>query len=342
MNNIFKSKLIKTLLYISIIIGLSILILKIDVIREIMYILLFSFILSYVLKPIKKFLVHRGIKSKNAALILVVSVILGVIVIFTVLIPSIFKESLNIGNYLDEVQKYTNILHEKLKLVGNNKTIYKILDTLYNKGYMYFIKLFNKLLDSTVSIGENILEFIMVPIITYYFLSDSEYIENKALLFCPLKGRKIIKRINEDIDKILGRYIVSQFILCFLVGILTFIVLIIFKVKFPIMLSIANGVFNIIPYFGPVIGMVPPIIIAFIQSPKLGLYTFICLYLIQLVEGNIISPKVTGESVSMHPLAVIIVLLIGGEIGGFLGMVLAVPISVIIKVIYEDINYYLF
>jgi predicted PurR-regulated permease PerM len=60
------------------------------------------------------------------------------------------------------------------------------------------------------------------------------------------------------------------------------------------------------------------------------------------VEGNIISPKITGDSISMHPLTVILLLVIGDKIAGFAGMVLAVPIGVVLKIIYEDLNYYLF
>ncbi|MCS4470673.1 AI-2E family transporter [Clostridium botulinum] len=103
-----------------------------------------------------------------------------------------------------------------------------------------------------------------------------------------------------------------------------------------------NGFFNIIPYFGPVIGSLPAILIAFTKSPKTALWALILLYFIQQIEGDILSPKITGDSVDMHPLTVILLLLIGGKIYGFAGMVLAIPIGVIMKIIYEDLNYYLF
>ena len=63
---------------------------------------------------------------------------------------------------------------------------------------------------------------------------------------------------------------------------------------------------------------------------------------IQQIEGNILSPQITGNSINMHPFIIIILLLIGDKFGGFMGMILVVPIAVIIKVIYDDINYYLF
>ena len=114
------------------------------------------------------------------------------------------------------------------------------------------------------------------------------------------------------------------------------------RVKFPLWLSILNGVFNIIPYFGPIFGAVPVVFIALLESPTKALWAALAILIIQQVEGNILSPKITGNSTNMHPLVIIILLLIGESFCGFVGMILAVPIGVIIKVIYEDINYYIF
>ncbi|MDB2111168.1 AI-2E family transporter, partial [Clostridium paraputrificum] len=130
--------------------------------------------------------------------------------------------------------------------------------------------------------------------------------------------------------------------LSLIVGVITFIALILIRVKFPLWLSILNGIFNIIPYFGPIFGAVPVVFIAFLESPTKALWAALAILIIQQVEGNILSPKITGNSTNMHPLVIIILLLIGESFCGFVGMILAVPIGVIIKVIYEDINYYIF
>lgn len=113
-------------------------------------------------------------------------------------------------------------------------------------------------------------------------------------------------------------------------------------VRFAFILAVLNGILNIIPYFGPIIGGIPAVIIALIDSPVKALWTIIGVFILQQIEGNILSPKITGDSTNMHPIIIIILLLIGEKMGGFLGMVLAVPIGVIIKVIYDDINDYLF
>lgn len=114
------------------------------------------------------------------------------------------------------------------------------------------------------------------------------------------------------------------------------------KVDYPVILSVLNGFFNIIPYFGPIFGSVPAVLIALLKSPRSALYTVIWLYILQTVEGNLLSPKITGDSISMHPFFVIILLILGGRAGGIAGMVLSVPIGAAVLVIMDDINYYLF
>ena len=130
--------------------------------------------------------------------------------------------------------------------------------------------------------------------------------------------------------------------LCLIIGVLSFILLLILRVKFPLVLSIINAVANIIPYFGPIIGGVPIIFIALTGSVTKGIIAAIGVILIQQVEGNFLAPKITGDSTNMHPIIIIILLVLGDKIGGVIGMVLIVPIAVIIKVIYDDIDYYLF
>lgn len=301
-----------------------------------------SFILAYSLKPLINLMIDKGINKRVAALTIILVTIAITIISIIIIIPSLFKESLNINNALYKIQSYLEELYNKLMPLRNNKTMFVILDTIYSNINKMLSEMLNKIFKGALNIGENLLTLSIVPIIVYYFLADSEIIFNKFLILFPVKIRAIVKKIFGDIDKILGRYIVSQFILCAIVGILTFVALICLHVDFPLILSLLNAIFNIIPYFGPLFGGIPAVLVAFLGSTKTAIWTFVCLQLIQQIEGNILSPKITGDSVSMHPLTVIILLIIGGKIGGFIGMVLAVPVGVVIKIIYEDINYYLF
>lgn len=342
MKEIKRKKLYKYLIFFVIILLVIFLSLKSSVIREVLYLLFISFTISYTLKPIQKRMEQGRLNKSTAALILICMLILMVLAIFIVLIPSMLKESLNINNTLESIQKFIDTFYLKLKPISNNKTIYIIMDNIYGKMNNYLVGSFANIFDTLLNIGQNIVTIAVIPIMSYYFLSDGDYIENKLLNFLPVKSRNVVRKISCDIDKILGRYIVSQLMLCMIIGVATFIILIGLRVNFPVILSLLNAFFNIVPYFGPIFGAVPAILIALIDSPQQALWTAVWLYMLQQIEGNILSPKITGDSISMHPLTVILLLIIGGEAAGFLGMILAVPLGVIVKVIYEDLNYYLF
>ncbi|MBL4935117.1 AI-2E family transporter [Clostridium sp. YIM B02515] len=315
---------------------------RIPVVKEVYSLILISFIISYSLRPIHKAMVERGINNSASAIIIILLLALIAVGGIVVIIPSIFRESLNVNTTLIKIQAFIENFYERLKPVSSNKTIYAILDIVYSNINKVLIDIFNKMFKGVMNIGGNLLSIAVVPIVVYYFLSDGDTIGNRVLVLFPTKARGMIKKIWRDIDKILGRYILSQFLLCAIIGIFTFIILLVLKVDYPIILSLLNALFNIIPYFGPLFGAIPAILVAFLSSTKTAIWTAVWLYLIQQIEGNIISPKITGDSVSMHPVIVIILLIIGGKIGGFIGMVLAIPVGVIIKVVYEDLNYYMF
>lgn len=335
-------KAFKTLLILFIIFLMLYVFLNSTIVKDVVYLIVMSFILAYSLRPLISLLKDKGINKRAAALSIILVSIAITIISIIIIIPSLFKESLSINNALYKIQNYLEGMYNNLIPLRNNKTMFVILDTLYSNINKILSEMLNKIFKGALNIGGNLLTLSIVPIIVYYFLADSEIIFNKFLIFFPVKIRAVVKKIFGDIDKILGRYIVSQFILCAIVGLLTFIVLILLHVDFPLILSLLNALFNIIPYFGPLLGGMPIVLVAFLGSTKTAIWTAICLQIIQQIEGNILSPKITGDSVSMHPLTVIILLIIGGKIGGFIGMVLAVPVGVVIKIIYEDLNYYLF
>lgn len=336
-----KKKFKNIIIWISVII-LVYIFYKSDIIRNIFYIIFISFVVAYTLKPFNDYLVSKGIKRGIGSIILLSGVCVVIASSIVFLIPVMIKESASMSKTSREIYNYIIVISEKLKLMKNNSSDNKVFFMIYTKMDLIVKEFVNGLIDLSFKVWQNLLAIAVIPVISYYFLSDGNNIKNKFLILFSIKWRNIIRKTMSDIDKNLSRYIVGQLTLSIIVGIFTFVVLFILKVDYPVILSVLNGIFNIVPFFGPVLGAVPVIIVAFIESPRLALWTAIWLYIIQIIEGNIIFPKITGDTISMHPLLVIILLLIGEKLGGFVGMILVIPISVIIKVIYEDLNYYLY
>lgn len=313
-----------------------------DSVKSISNIIIVSFILSYVLIPIRDVIEEKfKIGRKISSMIIILLILLIVISTIVVLIPTLFNEISNISNIFDTIGTFLENLYSKLKLDD-----FPVVNNIYNraieKGNYMLNEFSTSAIDKILTTSNNLISLAVIPVIMYYFLSDGRTFFNKTLLIIPAEKRGFIKNIISDIDKVLSKYIAGQFLLCIIIGVLTFLLLIIFKVKFPLWISLLNAAFNIIPYFGPIFGAIPAIVVAFIDSPIKGFYIILGMAIIQQLEGNILSPKITGNSINMHPFIIIILLLIGDKFGGFMGMILVVPIAVILKVLYDDINYYLF
>ncbi|MCB2292286.1 AI-2E family transporter [Clostridium algoriphilum] len=342
MKKINTKKLIITIIIIFIFALILSVAIKIPIVKQLVNLVFISFIVSYILKPLYMLLIKKGINKKAAASLIIIGLLCLILLTFVVVIPSIFRESLHINKAINDLGKYLINANMKIKVLSSNEVMSSVINTIYHKANVQILVIFNKIFDSIMGLGENLLTYMVAPLIIYYFLCDSENMINKTLIVFPPESRNIIKKIIEDIDKVLGRYIISQLILCGIITIATFFILIFMKIDFPLILSLINGIFNIIPYFGPIFGIIPIILIGLLASPKIALYTAMWVFALQQIEGSILSPKIIGESISMHPLTVILLLTIGGKVGGILGMILAVPLGVVFKVIYEDINYYLF
>ena len=336
----YKGLIVK--LIISIIIAISIVMIYafVEPIRAVTNLLIISIVIAYTLKPLRNYFCEKlHISYKKSSLLIILLLLLSFVGLIYCIVPTMLNESGNFGVMLDSIEEYILSLAARFKLDR-----LPIFETIYiqigEKINMILSNTSTHLVDNLIDMGENLVTLAIVPITTYYFLADSKLIYNKLLLVLPTDKRVIVKNIN--IDKILSRYILSQLLLCLIIGVLSFILLLILRVKFPLVLSIINAVANIIPYFGPIIGGVPIIFIALTGSVTKGIIAAIGVILIQQVEGNFLAPKITGDSTNMHPIIIIILLVLGDKIGGVIGMVLIVPIAVIIKVIYDDIDYYLF
>lgn len=312
------------------------------VFREVINIIIVSAILAYILRPLRNFILNKSKLSKKVStLIIMLSIFLVIVLLLLMIIPKIFNEIRNLPNLINKLMAYLGYIEQKIEESKSS-----ILNLIYNeiktKSWKLIMSVSNDTINRIINFSSNIVSVAIIPIVTYYFLSDGTNISNKLYLLVPIEKRNLTKKIIEDINLLLERYIVSQILLSLITGIMCFILFLILDIKFMLLLAIINGVFNVVPYFGAFFGGVPAVLIAFMDSPIKGLWVIIGILIVQQIEGNILAPKITAESTNIHPLLIIILLLIGERTSGVVGMILAIPIGVILKVIYDDLNYYLF
>lgn len=179
---------------------------------------------------------------------------------------------------------------------------------------------------STLTIVKNILIglIVMVYLLNMKDLLRRQFRKLLFALFSQKKAKSIIEEM-QYVHRVFGGFILGKIIDSIIIGILTFFVLSLMKMPYTLLVSVIVGVTNVIPFFGPFIGAIPCFFLILLTSPIQSLYFAIAILIIQQIDGNIIGPKVLGDSTGLSSFWVLFSILLFGGLFGFVGMIIAVP-----------------
>ena len=249
------------------------------------------------------------------------------------LIDSIVGLVNNIPQYLNDVTKLTN------EVVGNINL---------REAINYFISIVSNLLpvvgNFIVGATSSILNIIIGIIVSIYILIDKEKFMalGKKITYALFseESAKFVLKLATKSNMTFSRFIGGKILDSAIIGVLTFIILTIFKMPYVLLISVIIGVTNIIPFFGPFIGGIPAAIIILFVSPIQALWFIVIIIVIQQIDGNIIGPKILGDSIGISAFWILFSLLVAAKFMGFVGMIIGVPLFAIfysiIKEIIED------
>ena len=176
--------------------------------------------------------------------------------------------------------------------------------------------------------------FFIGIVICVYFLNSKEYFaaQSKKLILVLFKEKRSEKLLNlaRFTNLQFGKFINGKLIDSLIIGIICFIFMTIFGWHYALLISCIIGLTNIIPFFGPFIGAIPSALLLAVVDPKEALYFVIFIIILQQVDGNIIGPKILGETTGLSSFWVMFAILVGGGLFGFPGMILGIPIFAVI------------
>ena len=289
---------------------------------------------AYLLHPVIDLLQKRGMRRSVSILLIYVLFFGGVGFAIYKGMPIILQE---MEELIETAPQFTEKYQGALKYIHDKTSNWPIqFKERIDEGILFLENklesLLSSVMDYVVNVPDFVLLFGLVPLIAFYYLKDWAKIKKAALMITPSKIKRQSIAFMRDIEQSLGNYIRGQFIVCVTIGVISALLLWILHVKYSLLLGIIIGVTNIIPYFGPIIGAIPAVVIAAATSTKQVIWVAVVIFGLQFLEGNILSPLIVGKSLHMHPLLIMLSLLIGGELGGIVGLILAVPILSIIKV----------
>ncbi len=311
------------------------------IIRVILLPFIVGIVIAYLFYPLIHFLRKRNIPKTWAIYILIMVFLILIILISFLIIPALLTELENltttIPEYVKEIDKYIDNLNKEYHRVNMPPIIKEVIDRTLKKSEEQVITFMENFTELIINSLSTLLSLVIAPFISYYILKDMDKLKRGIIRFLPRSKRRTFLEIGVEINKIFLGYLRGQIWISIIVGILISIGLVIFNIKFAILLGFVAGLSNMIPFIGPIISSIPAIFIALLSSPTKAISIGLLFLIIQQLESSIISPKIMSNEVGIHPLIVIFSLLAGAKLYGILGLLLAIPIAGSLIVIFKYI-----
>jgi len=318
---------------------LFLLFLVINRLKDILTVFAVSILLAYLFDPLIDFMEKRRMGRTFSILVVftVFSIICGLVVMF--LFPILYSELTTIIN---NFPKYFQIFSAKFEVYAKNINpqfdINMIKDFIVGKFDVIskFLLSFTKNFTSSVyGILQSFFNIMIIPILVFYFLKDFDLIKDKFFKIANKNfGNLNIENSFYEFNEIISRYFRGQLLVVTFLGISYSALLIIVGVDGGLLIGVISGILSFIPYFGFLFGFVSSIVMSYLQFGDFfhPLYIIIGFTVIQFIESNIVTPKFVGESLGLHPTAVIFALMVGGYLLGLGGMIFSLPVAAFLKV----------
>jgi predicted PurR-regulated permease PerM len=299
--------------------------------RYLVLVVFLAFILTAFLLPISRFLQKKRLSPLVSTLIIYTLLLLLISLVILPTIPFLTGQVQllfdNFPAYLVAIDaqfggpildQFLNLLPARLAEIGQN-----------------LVAAVGSILGWFAALG-------VIFIISFYLTLDYDNVKKALTRFIPA-SRELLAEAIEEIEQKLGGWMRGQIIISLIVGLLVFITYTLLGLPFAFPLALIAAILEFIPYLGPVLAVIPALIIAMTISPTMLLAVFIAYTIIQNFESYFLVPRIMHSTVKLHPLAIIMGIIAGGNVGGLVGALLAIPIlttlSIILRFIASRVNH---
>ena len=186
------------------------------------------------------------------------------------------------------------------------------------------------------NLGGGLVNMVLGIVVSIYLIKDKDFFlglwDRLLAVLLPERGRLCVRAVLTDINQVLSQFLRGQLLDAVIIAILSSVALTVIGLDFAVFIGCFAGLANVIPYFGPFLGMIPAVIVGLLSGGfSQALLAVILLLVIQQIDSNIIYPRVVGSSTGLHPVFILLAVTIGGYFGGIVGMLIAVPIAACLK-----------
>ncbi|MCA3564929.1 MAG: AI-2E family transporter [Methylocystis sp.] len=314
------------------------------ILRDVLMPFAAGMVLAYLLDPLADRLEKWGLGRMGASLLILIAFVLLFVMLLVVAVPLLGTQ---VMAFIEKAPGYVTrlqiLLVEQggplLQKVGGEKALDDLQTSLgdFVGKAMSWLGTF---LTSIWSGGQALLGIlsllVVTPVVAFYILLDWDRMVARVDSWVPVDQRETVRQIMGDIDTAISSFLRGQTLVCLILGGMYAVGLMLVGLNFGLLIGISAGLLSFIPYVGSMLGLVVSVGVAIAQFwPD---WTMVGLVLLvfgigQFIEGYILSPKLVGESVGLHPVWLMFALIAAGSLFGFLGLLIAVPVSAAIGVL---------
>lgn len=301
--------------------------------------MVFALLLYYLLNPVVNFLSKKGV-PRTISIILTYVVILGLFFFGGArLIPVIQNQAQDLikqfPNYIDDFQSAVKNILDSTPFAASSDQALDSLDKLTKEALTYLGKNWQdgaKGLGTIFSaVSSTAITLFTGPIISFFLLQSPHKLYNAVIELIPPRFRKDCRSLIKIANQQLGAFLKGQVIASLLLGLIYWVVFLLLGLEFATVIALAAGILSIIPYIGSFLAFLPGMFIAFQDSNLMVVKFVIAWFVVQLVHGDLVVPRVMGDKLKIHPITILVVLLVMGDLLGLVGVIFGIPIYSMIK-----------
>ena len=303
-------------------------------IKEILFLIFLSILLATGIEPVVRWL-RRGPFNRSGGILVVYLLIFGVIGLgLFLIIPPLIEEGQSL------VGIFTNPATTKSAIANiDNDFVKNIASTSYDtlSNLLQNFKFDASSLTVGLGLFEGIFSAVTVFVIAFYWMTERSIIKRFVFSQIKLENRERGRVLWDSVEGKLGAWLRGQLLLMLFIGVVGAIGYNLMGLKFAFPLAVFAGLAELIPLVGPYIGGAPAVLVALTQSVTLAIVVVVYIIVVQLLEGNVLVPRIMQGAVGVSPLTVIVGILIGSTLAGIAGALVAVPIAAAIQVILNNV-----
>ena len=303
---------------------------------------LVAILLAYLFSPSLKKMTNLGIPVGVSLPVLYFYLFVALYFILVITVPIILEQLRNLFAYLPEVFKSISSFLDSFSQQGASGSVsfdfQKVIDGIVSGMDERIAAYSAKIADLVFSLPQLLLYTVLAPILSYYLLRDRENIKNRIISFVSPQSRPEFLRIAGEVNHLVREFISGYLVIALVVAVIATLFYWLVGIDYPVVLGILMGIGDLIPYFGPIIAAIPAVLLAVTVSPGKTVIIIIGILLLQQLDSSVITPRIIGDRIGLHPVTTIFVVMAGGYLWGIPGAIFAIPLAAVLILIFKYLS----